>query len=101
MTFNVNYNENNNLIASLSGDLDINVVDDFRDDILNRIDGSKDIILDLKDLDYIDSTGLGVVMTAYKEATEKGKTLKVKNAKRNIYKLFKITELDELLGMEE
>lgn len=101
MTFNVNYNENNNLIASLSGDLDINVVDDFRDDILNRIDGSKDIILDLKDLDYIDSTGLGVVMTAYKEATEKGRTLKVKNAKRNIYKLFKITELDELLGMEE
>ena len=101
MTFNVNYNENNNLIASLSGDLDINVVDDFRDDILNMIDGSKDIILDLKDLDYIDSTGLGVVMTAYKEATEKGRTLKVKNAKRNIYKLFKITELDELLGMEE
>ena len=101
MTFNVNYNENNNLIASLSGDLDINVVDDFRDDILNMIDGSKDIILDLKDLDYIDSTGLGVVMTASKEATEKGRTLKVKNAKRNIYKLFKITELDELLGMEE
>ena len=101
MTFNVNYNENNNLIASLSGDLDINVVDDFRDDILNMIDGSKDIILDLKDLDYIDSTGLGVVMTAYKEAPEKGRTLKVKNAKRNIYKLFKITELDELLGMEE
>lgn len=101
MTFNVNYNEDNNLIASLSGDLDINVVDDFRDDILNRIDGSKDIILDLKDLDYIDSTGLGVVMTAYKEALEKGRTLKVTNAKRNIYKLFKITELDEILGMEE
>lgn len=101
MTFNVNYNEDNALIAELSGDLDINVVDDFRDDILNKIDGSKDIILDLKDLDYIDSTGLGVVMTAYKEAMEKGRSLKVRNAKRNIYKLFKITELDEILGMEE
>ena len=101
MTFNVNYNDDNNLIAELSGDLDINVVDDFRDDILNKIDGSKDIILDIKNLDYIDSTGLGVVMTIYKEAIEKGRTLKVKNAKRNIYKLFKITELDEILGMEE
>ena len=101
MTFDVNYSEENSLVAQLSGDLDINVVDDFKEDILNRIDGSKDIVLDLKDLDYIDSTGLWVVMTIYKTALEKGRNLKVKNAKRNIYKLFKITELDEILGMEE
>ncbi len=101
MTFSVNYNEDENLIVELRGDLDINVVDDFKDDILNKIDGSKDIILDLKELDYIDSTGLGVIMTVYKEALDKGRNLRVKNAKRNIYKLFKITELDEILGMEE
>lgn len=101
MTFSVNYNEDENLIVELRGDLDINVVDDFKDDILNKIDGSKDIILDLKELDYIDSTGLGVIMTIYKEVLDKGRSLKVKNAKRNIYKLFKITELDEILGMEE
>lgn len=101
MAFNVQYKDENFLTAELTGDLDINSVEDFKEDILDKIDGNKDVILDFKNLEYIDSTGLGVVMTIYKYINEKGKTLKVINPKRNIYKLFKITELDEILGMEE
>lgn len=102
MAFNIDYKEEQTLDVLLSGDLDINSVETFKDDIFEKYENvDKDVIIDLKDLEYIDSTGIGAIMTVYNEVKRKGKTLTVKNANRNIAKLFKITELDKIFNMEE
>ena len=97
MAFDLSINSVDVLEVSVIGDLDINNVDLFRNSVIERFDEeNKDVVLDFKALDYIDSTGLGAIIAIYKEVKEAGKTIKVINAKRNIKKLFVITELDSL-----
>ncbi|MGF0040243.1 STAS domain-containing protein [Peptoniphilaceae bacterium SGI.131] len=102
MSFAIKFEENENLRVFLSGDLDINTVDEFRKEVLEKYDDKDlDIIFDLNDLEYIDSTGLGAIIAVYKKVKEKGKNLTVVNAKKNIKKLFFITELDKIFNMED
>lgn len=100
--FNLDYKDESELKVFLEGDLDINIVKEFQDKVLNIYkDLDKDLIFDLKKLDYIDSTGLGAIITVFKEVKEKDRKLKVINAKKNIKKLFYITELDSLFEIGE
>lgn len=93
--------EEKNLLVKVKGDLDVYAEDQFKDFINDEIkDINKDIILDLAELDYLDSTGLGLFMKIYKLAKDAGKKVKVINPKENIYKLFKITDLREIFYME-
>lgn len=88
-------------LVEIKGDLDIYAEDEFRDFIeleLENID--KNLVIDIKDLDYLDSTGLGLFMKIYKKVNEEGKSVKIINPKENILKLFKITDLTEVFNME-
>lgn len=93
-------NEDNLQTINLIGDLDVYSEDDFKTFIEEEIDPNKDITIDLKDLEYLDSTGLGMFMNIYKMVNDNGKDIKIINAKDNIQKLFKITDLTDLFDME-
>lgn len=84
----------------LIGDLDVYSEDEFKSFIDEEVDPNKDVRIDLKELDYLDSTGLGMFMNIYKMVNENGKEIKIINAKDNIQKLFKITDLTDLFDME-
>lgn len=86
--------------VKLVGDLDVYSEDDFKEFIEEKIDVNKDLVFDLKDLDYLDSTGLGMFMLIYNKQKENGKSVKIINTKENIKKLFKITDLSDLFDME-
>ncbi len=86
--------------VKLVGDLDVYSEEDFKEFIEEKIDINKDLVFDLKDLDYLDSTGLGMFMLIYNKQKENGKSVKIINTKENIKKLFKITDLSDLFDME-
>lgn len=56
--------------------------------------------LDLLNVAYIDSTGLGVFIGFYKSVIENEGHLKITGANARIKKLFKITGLDEIIDVE-
>ena len=64
-------------------------------------DNKKDIIIDGESLVYIDSTGLGVLMSIYKNMKERNLNFKIVNLKPNIYKLFDITGLNKVFDIRE
>lgn len=101
--FKANIEEkNDHLLVKLIGDLDVYSIDDFSkfcDESLKE--KNQNLIVDLEKLDYIDSTGLGMFINIYKDQKEKNKTVKIINAKENIKKLFKITDISDLFEMEE
>lgn len=84
----------------LIGDLDVYSEDEFKSFIEEEIDSNKDVTIDLKELDYLDSTGLGMFMNIYKMVNDNDKEIKIINAKDNIVKLFRITDLTDLFDME-
>ncbi len=102
MLFNIEFNETDKLYVKVSGDLDINNIAKLREEVLAQYeDIDKDIVFDFIDLDYIDSTGLGVLISVYKRVKEKDNQIYIKNAKKNIKKLFYITELDQIFNLED
>lgn len=89
--------DKNLLKVDLIGDLDIYTSKDLKNDVMNHFKISAcDIEIDATNLDYIDSTGLGVLMGIYKEVEKENKKIYIINTKPNIRKIFEITELDSL-----
>jgi anti-anti-sigma factor len=56
------------------------------------------LCLDLHDVEYVDSFGLGLVLIAHDEAKRSGKTLTVRNARGPVEKLFRLAGLEGLMA---
>ncbi|MDN4606321.1 STAS domain-containing protein [Sporosarcina highlanderae] len=56
--------------------------------------------LDLSEVDYMDSTGLGVFVGFYKAVTANGGHVKITGLNRRLNRLFEITGLDEIIDIE-
>ncbi len=81
----------------LYGEVDIFTAPDLRGVLeLNFSENAQDMLLHLEHLNYIDSTGLGVLIGAYTKMQEKGKKITLLNPRENIEKLLCITSLDKI-----
>lgn len=81
----------------VSGEVDIYTAQSFKEKIYSIVEKTgDDLIIDCMDLNYIDSTGLGIFVGALKKAKLAGKSICLENIKDNIKKLFVITGLDKL-----
>lgn len=83
------------------GEVDIYTSPELKNKIFDLIEEKDhDIIIDGEQLEYIDSTGLGVLMGIYKKLQEKSLNIKIVNLKPNIYKLFDITGLNKVFNIQ-
>lgn len=55
--------------------------------------GKQSIIINLADVNYVDSTGLGELISAFTTAKNRGLTLKLLNVTKRIHELMQITKL--------
>ena len=92
------YEENDNLIVVIpEGDIDIYTSHNFKEKVLNSFENNKgNIAIDGSKLEYVDSTGLGALISILKRARETDNKVIITNLKPNIKKLFDITELDKV-----
>lgn len=94
--------ETNQITVYPIGEIDIYTSDELKNkliDIISNNDG--DLILDCGELEFIDSTGLGALISVLKVTQENNKEIILKNVKSNIKKLFFLTKLDEVFKIEE
>jgi len=86
---------------TLNGEIDIYTSNELKEKLYNLVDtNKKDLIIDCKELDYIDSTGLGIFVGALKKAKQYEKKVVIMNLKDNIKKLFTITGLDKVFQID-
>ncbi|HPY55664.1 MAG TPA: STAS domain-containing protein [Sedimentibacter sp.] len=84
------------------GEVDIYTSPELKNQIFSLIEErNTSIIIDGESLEYIDSTGLGVLMSIYKKMQENSLNLEIINLKPNIYKLFDITGLNKVFNIRE
>lgn len=85
---------NENIIMELVGSLDLYHASKLKSEIDKHLtNGAKDIILDLKDLDYIDSTGIGVFVSSNVNAKKFKKSLLLANVNEIIDQMLELTNL--------
>ncbi|KXS43667.1 MULTISPECIES: anti-sigma F factor antagonist [unclassified Candidatus Frackibacter] len=91
-----------NLIVRVYGDLDLHTVDNLRMEIEDRLDqevGIKNMILNLEDVDFIDSSGLGFIIGRYKRISNHGGELKLINVKNSINKVFELSGILKIVDV--
>ena len=102
MLLDANYDESQNRWdVHLYGEVDIYNAESLKSELHAMIDEKKaDIVLDCASLKYIDSTGLGVLVSALKKVKEAKKQISIINMKLYIAKIFTLTGLDKIFLIE-
>ena len=86
-----------NMSINIAKDFVVDEVAEFRTKINKLIEeGNKDFIFDFSECTFIDSTGLGALVSIYKKCAEKDGSIKLKALNPEVEKLFKLTRLDKV-----
>jgi|AGTN01.2.fsa_nt_gi anti-anti-sigma factor len=85
--------------ASLYGELDHHSAPEVRDALNGALQrfADADLVLDLKNLSFMDSSGLGVVLGRYRQLKARGRGLYVKNVGGQIDRVFTISGLYRII----
>lgn len=101
MAFQIEYENKDEIIIYPKGELDVFTTPELKKEVLDIYNkDKKDIIIDGKELEYVDSTGLGALMYILNEIKKENHEISVQNMKPSIKKLFTITKLDEVFNMK-
>ncbi|MFB4165181.1 STAS domain-containing protein [Alteribacillus sp. JSM 102045] len=103
MNLDIRTEEKNGLnLLYVGGEVDAYTAPQLRDALLplTENEGAK-VIVDLSEVDYIDSTGLGIFIGALKSSNSNNSTLKLTGLNPRVKRLFSITGLDEVMDIDE
>lgn len=95
--------ENNSLYVLVTGDVDHHNVKKIREEIDELIMtlNPREVNFDLSKVDFMDSSGLGLVLGRYKKQTETGGTLKILNPTKRIAKILQLAGVDKIIKIEK
>lgn len=92
---------NNTLTGFIRGEIDAHTAPVLREKLeMHQHKEGLNAVLDLSDVDYMDSTGLGVFVAFYKSVNAKGGHVKLKGLSTRLKRLFDITGLGEIMDIE-
>ena len=83
----------------LVGRLDTETAPKLEKELSGKLNGVEELTLDLKDLEYISSAGLRVLLATYRSMSSKGR-MKVINANEIVREVFAVTGFTEILTIE-
>jgi stage II sporulation protein AA (anti-sigma F factor antagonist) len=91
------------LCIRLSGELDHHTADELREQAVNAIDRNniRHIVLNLEHLNFMDSSGLGVVLGRYKQIKQVHGEMVVCAISPAIQRLFDMSGLFKIIKMEQ
>ena len=91
--------ESASLTMKLGGRLDTTTAPELEKAFEENMDVSKDLILDMKELEYISSAGLRVLLAAQKKMNQAGK-MKLTGVSDEVMEVFEITGFSDILTIE-
>ena len=99
--FSVTVSEDGDVVTvCLRGELDLSGVDRAREAIEQAESGQAGLlVLDLSQLDFLDSTGLEVILRAARRAHDSGRRLIVQKPSRYVRRLLEMTAIDQSLDI--
>lgn len=87
------------MLLRLDGELDMKTADSVRTTIDTEIDrrGIRTVILNLQKVEFIDSSGLGVLLGRYKKLRDLEGKLKITNVPPHILKIMELSGLPKII----
>ena len=90
------------LYIKLSGDIDHHSAKSVRDavDDLMRKNNPAELELDLSAVEFMDSSGLGLVLGRYKKQTDMGGRMKILNPTRRVMQILQLAGVEKIIKIE-
>lgn len=85
----------------LNEDLGISECDRFKELVIPEIEGKKSITFDLKNVDYIDSSGISAFIAIKKTADSFHAEMKLINIDEIVKSVFQVTKLIDYFNIED
>ena len=99
MTYQVK--EYNNIsTVFLNGEIDMDVTDKAKDVILPLIEAGKEVHINLKDVEYMDSSGISVLIESHQKALELGTKVTLKEISKSVLKVIMMAKLEQILNLD-
>lgn len=92
--------EGNNLTIKLEGRLDTNTAPELDKELKEVIPGVEDLVFDFRDLKYISSAGLRLILSTQKTMNQQG-SLVIRNVNDMVMEIFETTGFADVLTIEE
>jgi stage II sporulation protein AA (anti-sigma F factor antagonist) len=89
-----------NLIVRVDGELDLVTSPLFREKVenkLNQYEMIKHLILDLRKVNFIDSSGLGAILGRFKRLSQQGGRLSAVNVSPQVRRIFELSGLLKIM----
>lgn len=100
---NIQINASDELVtAYLTGEIDHHSARDIREEIDRSIESNRPklLVMDFKNVGFMDSSGIGLVMGRYKLMQTMDGNVKIVNTPNHIKKVMKLAGLDKLAAIE-
>lgn len=92
---------NNQVIVELSGGMYVEDAEIFREKLIKYMEeGQNNFIVKMNRVDYIDSSGLGVLVSIHKRTRQSNGSLIISGASGFVKELFTLTRLDKVFSMQ-
>jgi anti-anti-sigma factor len=86
-------------VISLAGELDVSTASELRD-TLERIDvQTGSLILDMRGLSFVDSTGIGCLFKLERRAADAGCIVVARSPQPQIHRVMEMTQLNRLIAI--
>ena len=99
MTYKITEEDNISTIF-LDGEIDMDKTDEVKGVIFPVIDAGKNVALNLSNVQYMDSSGISVLIESHQKALEKGTKLVIKDVSKSVLKVIMMAKLEQILNLE-
>ena len=99
MTYKVEEIDNKRVVH-LNGEIDMEVSDKARNTILPLIEAGHEVHLNLSNVQYMDSSGISVLIESHQKALEKNTKVIIKDVSKSVLKVIMMAKLEQILNLE-
>ena len=99
MTYKITEEDNISTIF-LDGEIDMDKTEEVKEVIFPKIDSRKDVVLNLSNVQYMDSSGISVLIESHQKALEKGTKVIIKDVSKSVLKVIMMAKLEQILNLE-
>ena len=99
MTYKVTEDGNISTIF-LDGEIDMDVTEKAKEIIMPLIEAKKEVHINLKEVQYMDSSGISVLIESHQKAIEMGTKVILKEISKSVLKVIMMAKLEQILNLD-
>ena len=84
----------------LDGEIDMDVTEKAKEVIFPHIDAGKEVHLNLSKVQYMDSSGISVLIESHQKALEQNTIVIIKEVSKSVLKVIMMAKLEQILNLE-